>query len=1851
MKLKKALCGIMASSMILGSFPVQAEVILAREAAAATKDYVNVALGKQVTASKITSLEADAWQCPDDRITDGDKSKNSFWDSGNLTDGEEPEVVIDLGKTYELEQVNIFTYYDNKRHYQYEVLVSNDNANWQEVGKKDNEDVATDKGESYTFAATSARYVKVLFTGASVTSRHLLEVEALARTEGKGENLAVGKSVTASKTSEGNPANVVDGNRNTSPYWAASAPNPNHVVIDLERVAEINEIDVFPYYGNPRGYTYNIYVSEDGNTYELVAAREEFYKQLASGDKYAFANAVKGRYVKVEMTGIKHSDPNNTGVHLSEVEVYGKYEDTGEVIEANVAKNKPVTASVDNASYPASVITDGNTGGRYWDGGAAPAYYEIDLEDFYRINELKLFPYRDGRRGYHYTVYASDNGIDYKKIAEKTNDDAATANGEAYEIEEEVIARYVRVVMTYNTLAATSNNKSVHMHETEVYGEKVDGYIPKEPSRVDPEDADNIAYHKPTTANMNKKISSLVVDGMKDYGWTAKLYPANVEVDLEQAYDLSEIMLHFPTDGTYVYKYSVYGSKDGVDYSKLYSKDNEEPAGIEGDTITLTDAKDIRYVRVNVEYNSESSVSAVAEIKIHGTASEAVTQDKKDRYELEPYAESEYAEALDVQELLNGIVTRTVGEKYVDWFEFEEVAQVEEGKDFYRISNHNGKIKIEGTSGVAIASGLNYYYKYYCNVNITEVANQTKMPSKVVPVENAIEKESPYKVRYAFNYCTLSYTFPFYDLEDWQHELDWLALNGVNVVLDLAGQEAVWVLFLQELGYSYEDAKNWLAGPGYYAWQFMDNLEYINGPVPEGWIEDRVELARTLNQWKVSMGMQTVLQGYAGMLPTNVEEFISDETITDNLLPQGQWGGLDRPWMVRTDSEAYEILAEKFYEAQEIVYGKDNHYYAVDPFHEGGIRPNDLSDDIIAREVLENLVDKYDSEAVWMIQHWWSNPSKKLLEGIGDYRDDHAMILNLTAVPNSGDGAGSTGIPDDSKFNSTPWIYCMLESFGGAPSLDADLKEMSRIPELVEAKGNTTLQGIGIISEATLDVPAAYDLLWEMAWEDTAIDLDEWIKNYITRRYGAYSEAAYEAWMILKDTVYSRSRGVVHSLPSKNPDLNLNMDAITYSTADLEKALILFMNDYDKLSASPGYLFDLSELLAQVIDNEQYRMLSELRSAYSAKDIDSFVKTKEEFLESFDILDQVTSMNSSTLLGEWIGKATDFAENYDDFSMDMFKINAKALITTWKNSINKGLIDYSARNFSGLIEDLYKETWNSYLVSLENNLKEGTPVTKPDKYEAYWAWILNDKEYTRETLSSVPEIKALVERVFDGVVNLDEKDLTFVASVEASKEVNSPDSNGGYAKYAVDGSLSSYWDGGSVNDSPEIILDFKNIYQLESTQIIPYFAGNNRYYHYEVYASTDKETWTKVAEKNTNEIQTQDGETFELNVNARYLKVVGKYNSRVQVDKANDSFHVVEWKVSGKPVQASADKEDLAALIQYAKDAQEAPSYAYLVPKVKALFEKALADADAVNKDAAATQAEVDAAYDALLAKVHLLDFTGNAETLQSAISIANGMIESEYTKESWAPFKAAREAAQAVLDDVNALQEEIDAARDELQAKMNALVEITVNKEKLKKLVADAAKYETEIAKYTKDTAAAFTAALEGARDVLKTAEKQEEVNSAYSSLLSAIFGLREVPNKDKLESLLEKVKAMDLSAYSAKTASAVKAAYAAAVAVFEDENADQEKVDAAVAALESAVKAASDDKATVSDEKDETSKSEDKVAAEGAGNKTNTTGKTTNKTAGNTAAKTGDGANAAIPVAAGLAAVLAVLAAWKKK
>ena len=266
-------------------------------------------------------------------------------------------------------------------------------------------------------------------------------------------------------------------------------------------------------------------------------------------------------------------------------------------------------------------------------------------------------------------------------------------------------------------------------------------------------------------------------------------------------------------------------------------------------------------------------------------------------------------------------------------------------------------------------------------------------------------------------------------------------------------------------------------------------------------------------------------------------------------------------------------------------------------------------------------------------------------------------------------------------------------------------------------------------------------------------------------------------------------------------------------------------------------------------------------------------------------------------------------------------------------------------------------------------------------------------------------------------------------------------------------------------------------------------------------------------------------------------------------------------------VDQEIDKSDLAALIEYANSQKEQEEYQWVVEAVKTAFEKALTDAEAVNADTAATQEQVDAAYEVLLGRVHLLGFVGNPTNLKLAVQIAKMTSTEGKTEESVAVLNAAIAKAEEMLASGNALQEELDAMIEELKAAIDGLedeVVVEVNKDELLKLIKKAEGY--DLTKYTPVTVEGLKVALAGAKTVYDNPKAtQKEVDSAYESLRQAIFDLRLIPNKDALEELIKETEKIDLSLYTAESAEAVQKAYSRAVEVFNDENADQAAVDKA--------------------------------------------------------------------------------------
>ena len=841
-------------------------------------------------------------------------------------------------------------------------------------------------------------------------------------------------------------------------------------------------------------------------------------------------------------------------------------------------------------------------------------------------------------------------------------------------------------------------------------------------------------------------------------------YPDYVDFDFEKNYYLDFVKVFTPENG--YYNYTIYTSMDGRNFDELARKTSSVPCSADGDCYPAG-GKEARIIRVYVEYCSATTQAIINDVQIEGTESGTDIQKKPEIY-VEDFKNSVYDIEITAEDTFNevyGIIERRLGSEYKSWFVFNLAPNpvAEHDFDYFSISSKDGKVEISGNNGVSLSYGLNHYLKYCCNVHISQVGDQINLPSTVILPSKTIFRETKAKLRYAYNYCTLSYSMAFWGKKEWRDELDWLALNGVNLILDTTAQEEVWRRFLIDIGYSNDDTKKFIAGPGYYAWAYMANLSGFGGPVHDSWFQDRTEMARYNHLIMRKLGMQPVLQGYSGMIPSDILEYDKNAEV----IPQGTWCLFERPSMLRTTSSSFKKYADKFYKAQREVYGDITNYYATDPFHEGG-NTSDMSVRSVAKEVLSAMVDS-NPRSVWVIQSWAGNPSSELLEGIGEATNgkEHALILDLYAekMPHHHEGtADNPSYGYSEEFNNIPWIFCMLNNFGGRLGLHGHLDNLNKnIPYAFNNRKK--IAGIGITPEASVNNPVLYDFLFECIWQENAedklpvISLDKWLNDYTTRRYGKESKTIQAAWEILKDTVYNAKlnmlgQGAPESVVNARPGINIKAastwgnSVIQYDKKKLKTAASLLLEDYETLKDNKCYMYDVATVLQQILSNTAQDVQNEMSAAYISKNAAEFTKLADEFLNIIDDMEKVTATSEYYLLGRWIEQAKALAKNSDDFTKRIYERNAKALITTWggyNQSEIGGLHDYSNRQWSGLIGDFYKGRWKLWIKEKTDELLKNSCEENINWFEWEWRWVRDNTVYPVKETSI--DLKALFEKM------------------------------------------------------------------------------------------------------------------------------------------------------------------------------------------------------------------------------------------------------------------------------------------------------------------------------------------------------------------------------------------------------------------------------------------------------------------------------------------------------------------------
>ena len=202
---------------------------------------------------------------------------------------------------------------------------------------------------------------------------------------------------------------------------------------------------------------------------------------------------------------------------------------------------------------------------------------------------------------------------------------------------------------------------------------------------------------------------------------------------------------------------------------------------------------------------------------------------------------------------------------------------------------------------------------------------------------------------------------------------------------------------------------------------------------------------------------------------------------------------------------------------------------------------------------------------------------------------------------------------------------------------------------------------------------------------------------------------------------------------------------------------------------------------------------------------------------------------------------------------------------------------------------------------------------------------------------------------------------------------------------------------------------------------------------------------------------------------------------------------------------------------------------------------------------------------------------SANKALLQATYDYAVNLDTTGVVQAAVDAFQKALTEAKAVLDNPNATQEQVNTAWDNLLEGIWGLGLKQGDKTMLELLIHRAEGMLPNESKYLPDHWQELLDALAAGQDVMADGNAlQGDVETAVDELLTAILAQRFKADKSILENLIGTAQDMDLTGYTAESVATFRSALAAAQAVMADESLsedDQQVVDDAVAALQSAM------------------------------------------------------------------------------
>jgi alpha-N-acetylglucosaminidase len=622
-----------------------------------------------------------------------------------------------------------------------------------------------------------------------------------------------------------------------------------------------------------------------------------------------------------------------------------------------------------------------------------------------------------------------------------------------------------------------------------------------------------------------------------------------------------------------------------------------------------------------------------------------------------------------------------------------------------------GKLTVTATDGVSAAVALHHFLRRHCGF---AVHWDTALPLPIHSFPDAPETSGSARVRegYYLNFCTFSYTMPYWTWAEWEREIDWMALHGVTMPLALTGHEAVLLAAYTRLGLTAEEVRDFLGGPGYLPFQYMGCLDTFAGPLSQTWIDSHRDLGSAILERQRAFGMTPVLPAFTGHVP---------QQLAPGLVSSRTWQGFPTHVLPPTDP-LFEQVGAEITRAQAELFGTD-HLYAADPFIE--MPPVDTDPGFagaVATSTLNGLIAA-DPHAVWLMQAWpfsyqaefWTD--ERIRAFLSAIPDDRLILADLWAERDP-------QWPRLSGLSGKEWLWCALLNFGGRTEPIADVNGVAH--EIDSALGSAhPPKGLGLSMEATRNNPVFFEFVADQVWQEPA-DAAAWLPGFVAERYGTTDESLLTAWQRLLSTVYDARdvrifpehfggvltakpsySGITAGLGSWLENVRQDVDGLLwYDPALLVDgwARMIDAAESDAVLARGTLGHDLVDVgiavMSRVADHLYLDVVEHLSG--TGGDVQRRV---DRFLRVFDDLERLLGTRVEFTFQHWEDAAARWATN--ELERTVLIDNARRIVTAWGEPSSPLLDDYAGRVWSGLAGGYYRRRWALWAGGLEAAVAAG----------------------------------------------------------------------------------------------------------------------------------------------------------------------------------------------------------------------------------------------------------------------------------------------------------------------------------------------------------------------------------------------------------------------------------------------------------------------------------------------------------------------------------------------------------------